>query len=93
MDTMMQNKKYYFSKRMPRKCPYCGSHRIATIAYGYPPMNDQEFVDDLYSGKIALGGCCITGRDPTWRCIDCFSDIYRETLREYFEEKGGNEEE
>jgi hypothetical protein len=51
-------------------CPDCGSTRQALIFYGMP-----EFTDGLRArleaGSIVLGGCCISGEDPEWRCLDC----------------------
>ena len=51
-------------------CPDCGSSRQALIFYGMP-----EFTDDLRArleaGSVVLGGCCISGEDPEWRCLDC----------------------
>lgn len=53
-----------------RVCPDCGSNRQALIFYGLP-----EFTDDLRArleaGSIVLGGCCISGEDPEWHCLDC----------------------
>ncbi len=51
----------YFSKRKPQKCPECGSLRVVKIVYGYPA---PETFHEAENGKIALGGCCITGDDP-----------------------------
>ncbi len=64
-------------KRRPRKCPQCGSAKIANILYGYPVF-DSKLEKLLDEGKIALGGCVISGNDPTWRCVDCETDIYKE---------------
>jgi ribosomal protein L37AE/L43A len=66
----------YESGRKPRKCPKCGSHRIARILYGYPACS-EKLEADMKSGRIALGGCCITFDDPAWKCIECETEIYR----------------
>lgn len=50
------------------ECPKCGSHRVAPIVYGYPPI---ERVEEAQEDKVCLGGCCVTDRDPNWLCEDC----------------------
>ena len=64
-------------KRKPRKCPQCGTARIADILYGMP-IFDSELEKELKDGKIALGGCVISDNDPTWKCVDCGTNIYKE---------------
>jgi len=63
-------------QRRPRICPNCGSKRIATILYGLPVFSDA-LQKDLKVGKIALGGCCISGDDPAWQCADCEQTFYK----------------
>ncbi len=63
-------------KRKPRKCPQCGSSKIAVILYGMPEP-DLEFDKSLNDGDIVLGGCCISGDDPQWKCAECEVDIYK----------------
>ncbi len=72
--------KYYFSKRKPRKCPKCGSNKVAAILFGLP-VYSENLQQDMDSGKIVLGGCCISAHDPTWQCIDCGIEIYQSKLR------------
>jgi len=62
-------------QRRPRKCPECGSTRIAEIFYGFPDF--EAIKDDLESKRITLGGCCLTDDDPSWRCLACETDIFR----------------
>ena len=52
------------------QCPKCGSKSVAQLLYGMPAFSDQlkKAIDE---GRIALGGCCITGDDPQYRCNDC----------------------
>lgn len=64
--------------RKPRKCPACGSKRIARILYGLPAFSD-ELQRDLEEGKITLGGCCIRDDDPVWQCADCDMEFYKKT--------------
>ncbi len=54
----------------PRKCPRCGSERIAEILYGMPDLSGELRLD-LEAGRVVLGGCEVTGNDPRWRCIRC----------------------
>jgi hypothetical protein len=50
---------------MNQICPSCDSEKgIREILYGMP----NEPIDE---SKYAIGGCCITGRDPIWACVDC----------------------
>ena len=65
-------------KRKPRKCPQCGSAKIANILYGLPIFS-PELEKELKDGKIELGGCCISDDDPIWKCTECEVDIYKET--------------
>lgn len=62
--------------RKPRKCPACGSKRLAEILYGLIIYSDQ-LKQDLEAGKITLGGCCISDDDPAWQCADCNEKFYR----------------
>lgn len=59
---------------MGTKCPHCGSRNTATILYGMPAFS-EKLQRDLDSGKIVLGGCCITGYDPKKHCNDCGEDF------------------
>lgn len=66
----------HFYKRKPRKCPVCGSDKIADIMYGIPILS-TELERDLKDEKIFLGGCEIYPDDPTWRCADCRTGFIR----------------
>jgi len=66
----------YKSANKPKKCPACGSAKIATILYGLPVFT-PGLNKELDEGKTVLGGCVITGDDPTWKCIDCGAYIYK----------------
>jgi len=67
--------KRYESRTQPSKCPKCGSERVARILYG-EPMGSEALMADLKAGRIVLGGCCITGDDPKWQCLECETEIY-----------------
>jgi hypothetical protein len=60
--------------RTPRRskvCPRCHGRSVATIAYGYPVM-DEGMQAELDAGRIAIGGCMVTSdRNPKWHCNDC----------------------
>lgn len=45
---------------MMKKCPKCGSRRIAPILYGMPAFS-EEMEQQLNEEKLYLGGCCISG--------------------------------
>ncbi len=50
------------------KCPKCGCENVAAIVFGYP---SPEMFEESNSGKVVLGGCCVTEEDPEWHCNDC----------------------
>lgn len=69
-----QQKRLEFSC-IPERCPLCGSAKVAPILYGLPNFN-EELERALDEGKIALGGCEITGDDPSWKCLNCGAVFY-----------------
>jgi hypothetical protein len=70
----------YESTLKPEKCPKCGSARVADILFGYPAFS-PKLEADLKEGRISLGGCCISGADPQWQCVECETVIYPITLK------------
>jgi len=52
----------------PEACPACGSTDIVPIVYGYPSL---RLFERAQRGEVALGGCCVTGSDPTRSCQAC----------------------
>ena len=63
-------------KRKPSICPNCGLKKIAKIFYGLPAYT-PELEAGLERGEIILGGCCISGDDPTWECSSCHSQFWK----------------
>lgn len=54
---------------MKKKCPDCGSERVAKIIYGKPL---RDFVEEpLRRGEIVLGGKKPAGDAPTDQCLAC----------------------
>jgi hypothetical protein len=53
-----------------KKCPKCGSDSIAEILYGLPAF-DEQMERDIDSGKIVLGGCCISDDSSKGHCNKC----------------------
>lgn len=51
-------------------CPKCGGTDIAIILFGFP-SNSEFLKEEVKKKKIVLGGCCVTGNDPTSECNDC----------------------
>ena len=54
-----------------KKCPECGSTTgLRKYIYGMPdgPVDESKFL---------IGGCCITGNDPTHECLDCGHQIFK----------------
>ena len=73
LDFIVQNKKGQI------KCPYCGSKNTARILYGLPAFS-EELQRKIDSGKISIGGCCVSGvpvdggmirTDSSRVCNDC----------------------
>lgn len=64
------------ARAKPKKCPNCGSLIVARILYGFPAYS-EELEADMKAGRIAIGGCSITGDDPAWKCMECETEIYR----------------
>lgn len=62
LDYIVKNDKAYI------KCPWCGSKDTARILYGMPAMNG-ELERRIKSGKVVLGGCCVTGADVNGKYI------------------------
>ncbi len=54
----------------PAECPECGSERVARILYGLPDLS-EELERQLDGGEVVLGGCMVSGDDPSWRCVEC----------------------
>ena len=52
----------------PKICPKCGSSEVVPIVYGYPL---ESLLKAAEKGRVELGGCCITGDDPNFRCKTC----------------------
>ena len=56
-------------------CPKCHSKQVARIVYGLFPIPLPASVQaELDSGRIRLGGCCISETSPKWRCLSCESE-------------------
>jgi len=54
-----------------KKCPGCGSTSgLRKIIYGMPdgPVDESKYL---------IGGCCISGIDPTHECIECGHQIFK----------------
>jgi ribosomal protein L37AE/L43A len=63
-------------RRKPRKCPACGSARVARILYGLPAFS-KRLEADMNAARVVLGGCCVTDDDPSWQCADCEVVIFK----------------
>ena len=54
-------------------CPRChAAARMLPIVFGLPM---PELVAAADRGEVALGGCLMTGEDPTHRCAACGADV------------------
>ncbi len=51
-----------------RRCPQCGSDRVAVIRYGIrPPPNVSKKKEEL----VVYGGCVIPVNAPRFKCLKC----------------------
>jgi hypothetical protein len=73
-----------------RTCSGCGSSRQALIVYGLPEFTD-ELRARLDAGSVVLGGCCVSGEDPEWRCLDCRREWGVSRQSRYLYELAGSE--
>jgi hypothetical protein len=48
-------------------CPSCYSAEVKEIVYGFPDVENFDF------DRFEVGGCCVTGRDPSYKCMKCES--------------------
>jgi hypothetical protein len=70
----------YYSAKKPDKCPKCGSIKVVNILYGEPSY--EAHLEEV-AGKLIIGGCCITGHDPKWGCVDCKAKIFKRKFRAF----------
>jgi hypothetical protein len=68
----------YTSNNRPEKCPACGCLKVAHIIYGEPDMSDVQLATELNNEKTILGGCEFDISNPSWQCLQCQTEIYRE---------------
>lgn len=59
----------FFDNKNTKKCPYCNLTELWKYLYGEP-------THDYDKDKYVLGGCEITGNQPTYKCKKCGKDIY-----------------
>ena len=69
-----------------KKCPKCGNNLIEII-YGMP---GPELFEASERGEVILGGCCLTGDDPKYRCKHCNIDFSKD-LKKSFNPDDGTE--
>jgi hypothetical protein len=65
---------YQKGNREAAICPQCGSHSIALYLYGLP-LSTEKLQPLIDIGKIILGGCCITDKNPVHHCNECMKDF------------------
>jgi hypothetical protein len=57
-------------------CPDCGGELIP-VCYGLP---GPALMEASMRGEVALGGCCITDRDPDVECPACKRRFFSDEL-------------
>lgn len=57
----------------PPKCIKCGA-KVVSILYGEPSPEGEVLIE---SGKMIMGGCCVTGNDPQWGCLKCNTEYWK----------------
>jgi hypothetical protein len=50
------------------RCPDCGQQEAVPIVYGLP---SAETVRGAEQGSFVLGGCVISGKNPSYQCRVC----------------------
>ncbi len=65
----------YEARRRPRRCPACGSPRVAEVLYGYPAWS-RRLGRDLDAGRVVLGGCAMPEDPERWQCLACGARIH-----------------
>ena len=61
-------------------CPRCGAFApMLPIVFGLPMAETFEAAE---RGEIALGGCVVTGEDPTHQCTACGQEVIVDALME-----------
>lgn len=55
---------------MNYKCPHCGASEAAKILYGMPEFS-AELETSMKNGEVFIGGCCISGEMPKYKCRTC----------------------
>jgi hypothetical protein len=70
----MREPSKYLSKMKPPKCPHCGAKKVVDILYGYPSDEGFEKAD---KGELVIGGCIVSGDNPSWQCTTCNTPIYQ----------------
>ena len=46
----------------------CGKTTVVKILYGMPTEESLQLAEE---GKLVIGGCCITEKNPDWACTNC----------------------
>ena len=57
-----------------RRGPRCKSDNVARIQWGLPAFT-EELERGLESGRVILGGCCISPDSPELHCNDCGAEF------------------
>lgn len=64
-------------RKLGIKCPKCKSKNIIEISYGYPTKEGMVLEEQ---GKIKLGGCCVSSKNPTHYCEDCKKEFLKRSV-------------
>jgi formate dehydrogenase maturation protein FdhE len=64
--TTVSGHRYLLSMKTRLICPACNSTEVKKIVYGYP-------IEGFDYDRFEVGGCCVTGQDPKYKCIKCES--------------------
>jgi len=77
-DAMIELNDVYTTRTKPRKCPNCGSKKVADVHCG------QLFVSDILREEINKGRAVLRtyyndGPVPSWECRYCGMEMVKET--------------
>jgi formate dehydrogenase maturation protein FdhE len=65
-ETTVSGHRYLLGMKTRLICPACNSTEVKKIVYGYP-------IEGFDYDRFEVGGCCVTGQDPRYKCMKCES--------------------
>lgn len=63
------------SEIQSKRCPDCGSFKVARILYGWVKKSD-ELKAEMEAGRVVMGKWSFSLHKPEWKCMDCGTEFY-----------------